>query len=1677
MKRKSLKGQWTRRALAVLVAFTMLFSGVAIPPVTASAEAKSPYQVGSDLGDLVSIMQNYGFVAFDMLDTRGHQHMNAIAGEYSSNGMGASELCLRDGYDASTTYIRKFEDLNGMVKIGYGKDSLVVGEGYEITGTGEHFINKTGKNEKYKIENAGASGGKVWAESATEKYIDLENLQKNFVKYNQQLKRNEEEVQTASGLTLTNDGNFTVNYGSNAAYYTIDGNNYGKINQDATISFSKNSTAVVVFNIDLASIEGGWNRKPFRLMVDGKEASCGEDVYGTNVNRIYYNFYDSSKKESNCQYTGKINMTDRGWGTIIAPKASVEVGSNFCGVIIADNIIATGESHRANAYNPVKPDENDKTEVEKDPTDTKEKITLTTDLTHVGASDKTAGPVKGEDVSVTLTPDKGYQFTGDITVEVEDKEKGTVTYTIDPDTGEVTGGDIIVEHEKDPKQPVKVTVPGKNVTGDIKVTAKATRSITVTKYLTKVDDSNETAYPAVEKEYTVTLTPKKNAKYSEDIKVQIGKDEYTIDKDNGTVTGKGSAGITFDLKAGKLTISAKSVTDDITIIAIAKEVEDTIKVTKELTNVTASDGSEDTITKKNKEYKTTLTPSDGMAFTELEVTIKDGDATNTYNINPATGKVKKSNSQAADIKITYGDDSADKAKSPVTVTLPSNAVVGDVNIKAVAKDIIKVDIIIDGEPKDNVPPITKGEKYDAVIDPGEGRELTSLSVEVGTEAYDIDINDGTVKNRKTGDKVTDNSITYDPETYEVHLDGTVTQADVTIRATTKRKGITIEQYLDGSQIDLNGNEEGKSKKLNLNNKFTTKVEAGEGKELKSLTVKIGTEVYTIDLENGQAKDKSNKTYNSIEFNNSTGELILNENATTADIRIEAWTMESVSVEVIIDGESISYEQTEKGKGHTADVVPQNNKPLAELSVTIGENEYNVDVTTGKATDKDGNENPDITYDSVSKKVTLKGNATNDDAVIKAITNIQVTQYLDRKIVEGPKEIKTNAGYTTTVSAGSGRTLEKLEVTIGNKEYTVDLTSGKATDKSGNEKTGIKFDKIDKATGKLEFKENVLSYDTIIYAYTDTPINVKVLIDEEEVPNVPDITKGEEYEANILPENGKPITSLSVEIGDDKYDVDVTTGDVTKDGQPVPDSGITYYPDNDNLLHLDSDITKADVTVNASTEDPITVEVLIDDKPVPNVPPITKGEKYEATITPEPGKELTGLTVTVGDDEYTVDLTTGKAKDKNGKENPGITFDPKTGKLTLSPDVTTDDVKIKATTKDSITVDVLVDGKEVPNVPPITKGEKYEATITPEPGKELTGLTVTVGTDEYDVDLTTGKAKDKNGKENPGITYDPATGKLTLSADVTKADVVIKATTKDNAEAIKVEKKFSKVTGSDETPNPTKGQDYVITLKPKKKYGIATLTVKIGKTTYTVNPETGVATDSKGKKVDISYSKSTGLLKVPGKMVTDDMVITAKAVISKVPILKMNKRINVGSKFKVDIVGISKSAALLTYRSSNKKVATISKKGLIKGKKKGKCKIYADVVQGGTFYSVRIKLTVKKDTNKIYSLTKKALSKKVKGNKLPEFNVYKRVFKNKKTNIKFINVEKKAKITYKSSKPSVATVKKKGKIGVVYGKKQGFTVITCKIKQNGKTYITRVFVRVDDYKENKQLPKYLYEIKK
>lgn len=158
-----------------------------------------------------------------------------------------------------------------------------------------------------------------------------------------------------------------------------------------------------------------------------------------------------------------------------------------------------------------------------------------------------------------------------------------------------------------------------------------------------------------------------------------------------------------------------------------------------------------------------------------------------------------------------------------------------------------------------------------------------------------------------------------------------------------------------------------------------------------------------------------------------------------------------------------------------------------------------------------------------------------------------------------------------------------------------------------------------------------------------------------------------------------------------------------------------------------------------------------------------------------------------------------------------------------------------------------------------------------------------------------------------------------------------------------------------------------------------------------------------------------------------------------PIATPTPVVNPGITAKVSQVYVGKKATIkvtktkvtgkVTFKSSNKKVATVNSKGVITGKKAGKAVITVKVGK----YTKKLTVKVKKPS---FKLVKSSVKLK----------------KGKKTTIR-VKAAPVSKVTYKTSNKKVATVNSKG---VVTAKKKGTAKIT--VKCNGITRTFKVTVK-------------------
>lgn len=197
-------------------------------------------------------------------------------------------------------------------------------------------------------------------------------------------------------------------------------------------------------------------------------------------------------------------------------------------------------------------------------------------------------------------------------------------------------------------------------------------------------------------------------------------------------------------------------------------------------------------------------------------------------------------------------------------------------------------------------------------------------------------------------------------------------------------------------------------------------------------------------------------------------------------------------------------------------------------------------------------------------------------------------------------------------------------------------------------------------------------------------------------------------------------------------------------------------------------------------------------------------------------------------------------------------------------------------------------------------------------------------------------------------------------------------------------------------------------------GALSLAMVLGMTAV-VNPETASAKKVKVKKVTVKAPSGKTAEVAKGKK------IKLTATVKVTPNKKANKKV--------------------TYKSANKKIATVNKKGQVKGVKVGKTKITVTSTKNKK-KKATIKVVVKKAAVKKVTISAKKATLAVGAKKTLKATVTPKK-----------NVSKK--IAWSSSKKSIATVSAKG---VVKGKKEGTATITAKAADgSGKKATCKVTV--------------------
>lgn len=164
-------------------------------------------------------------------------------------------------------------------------------------------------------------------------------------------------------------------------------------------------------------------------------------------------------------------------------------------------------------------------------------------------------------------------------------------------------------------------------------------------------------------------------------------------------------------------------------------------------------------------------------------------------------------------------------------------------------------------------------------------------------------------------------------------------------------------------------------------------------------------------------------------------------------------------------------------------------------------------------------------------------------------------------------------------------------------------------------------------------------------------------------------------------------------------------------------------------------------------------------------------------------------------------------------------------------------------------------------------------------------------------------------------------------------------------------------------------------------------------------------------------------------------------------MTVRKVMGVGNRF--NLVGVAAKGKKLTYSSSDKTIATVTKKGVITAKKAGTCTITAECGN----YRFILKLVVRnRKINQKQTPTESAWLDETDS---AVITMYKRIEKNRKFSFTF-GGDGDADITYDIADKSIAKIKN----GKLVGVSKGTTTVDVHVVQDGVESIYRFFVKVN-----------------
>ena len=328
-----------------------------------------------------------------------------------------------------------------------GTDMLYTGSEVRRADGGEIYIRMNDGSETKLDSPANVrTDAEIAEDGEYSKYADMADIQRKFIDYSQKL-RTYADTEGTVDVDITgdmNDRSVSVN-GSGLHVVSMDYSQLAAGTNPIYFEFPDyGDDTVLLMNIDLAGIQDAVLGDLILGSKSDAKANDNGNFYNA-YNRMYFNFYDSSAADG--QFGGSITFAGRGFGTVIAPEAAVNLGHNWDGCVVSEVFSNGGEFHRVpgNDFLDEEPTTEGTTTEDTTTEDTTTEGTTTEDTTteDTTTKDTTTEDTTTEDTTTedTTTEDTTTEdtTTEDTTTEDTTTESTTGTTTEDTSTETTTG--------------------------------------------------------------------------------------------------------------------------------------------------------------------------------------------------------------------------------------------------------------------------------------------------------------------------------------------------------------------------------------------------------------------------------------------------------------------------------------------------------------------------------------------------------------------------------------------------------------------------------------------------------------------------------------------------------------------------------------------------------------------------------------------------------------------------------------------------------------------------------------------------------------------------------------------------------------------------------------------------------------------------------------------------------------------------------------------------------------------------------------------------------------------------------------------------------------------------------------------------------------------------------------